>query len=561
MAVVSRVPRHLSYAAFIFISISSLQAETLLKSYSGTEQNEYCGTVAALIGDINRDGFADTLLGSPEFGTHNHGKITIVSGYNGAVLREKEGDILGGHFGHAAASLGDLDGDRYPEFAVSAPLAHVSGTRGVVYILDGRTLATRYTFRGTSYDGRHGWSLANVGDYNNDGYPDLAVGDPMADTAAGANSGRVRIYSGYNGSIISDLTGERPSAAFGRAVSAAGDANGDGFLDVAVGAPFDTSNGYQSGTVSIFSGADNSLLAERRGSAGERLGYAIAPLGQFNGDASDDIAVGAPGYDNYRGKVLAINGANANIIASYAGVAPSDEFGFSLASGNFSGAASSRREILAGTHLGGYASMLKLTSGTLYEQRLTGAASANFGQSVSNASDLDRDGIDEVFITSPFSSSTAVNAGAADLYALEALPEPRISNHGSAGGVTPPQIQITPPDLRTSMTISGSGLGAGGVGVALVMAPPATEARYKWVVDGVTTGLDSRFVSFLGGRYSDLNGEVSFDVDLTSMPFAASNHSRFGYKVDYVLIRVPHRVNESWGVSQTKTVEVGYLPE
>jgi hypothetical protein len=88
------------------------------------------------------------------------------------------------------------------------------------------------------------------------------------------------------------VKGERPNALFGSSGDLVGDINGDGIGDVAIGAPGDSRNGTDSGTVYIYAGEPSSSpTAVIVGNAGDRFGTSIAGLGDVNDDGVEDFAV------------------------------------------------------------------------------------------------------------------------------------------------------------------------------------------------------------------------------------------------------------------------------
>ena len=150
---------------------------------------------------------------------------------------------------------------------------------------------------GPSADDWLGYFGAPVGDFNNDGYEDIAIGAP------GTNSepGRAYVFFGGPGADgTSDLTLQGDNVAsdeFGKVVAGIGDYNGDGFDDILVGA--DKSASTNAGRVYIFFGGDTpdgaaDLDFEGLETAGnEQFGDALSAAGDLNADGYDDFIVGA----------------------------------------------------------------------------------------------------------------------------------------------------------------------------------------------------------------------------------------------------------------------------
>lgn len=160
-----------------------------------------------------------------------------------------------------------------------------------------------------------GAAVANIGDLEGDGVIDLAVGAP-GDDENGDNRGAVWIlFMDSNGQVdtarkIADNTGGfgpnlDNNDRFGSATAGLGDLNGDGFADIAVGAPFDDDGGDDRGAVWIlFMNADGSVAAtqkisdEQGGftgdlSNGDHFGNAVTRIGDLDGDGISELAVGA----------------------------------------------------------------------------------------------------------------------------------------------------------------------------------------------------------------------------------------------------------------------------
>lgn len=88
-----------------------------------------------------------------------------------------------------------------------------------------------------------GSAVAGAGDVDADGVPDVIVGEP--NWIPGHPAGRVLVYSGASGELLHEIRGSRMGAAIGRAVSSAGDVNGDGRADFAFSSYPDRSRSVQ----------------------------------------------------------------------------------------------------------------------------------------------------------------------------------------------------------------------------------------------------------------------------------------------------------------------------
>ena len=177
------------------------------------------------------------------------------------------------NFGRALANLGDLDSDGVSDLAVGAFLDNDGGTdRGAVWILfmntDGTVKSeqkisdTAGGFNGILDNGDNfGESVASLGDLDNDGVSDLAVG-AILDDDGGIDRGAVWIlFMNTDGTVkseqkISDTAGGfngilDNSDTFGASVPGMGDLDGDGVTDLAVGADGDDDGGHDFGSVWI----------------------------------------------------------------------------------------------------------------------------------------------------------------------------------------------------------------------------------------------------------------------------------------------------------------------
>lgn len=213
-----------------------------------TDQLQFTTSVAAA-GDVNGDGFADVLVGQPADGHFVAGRAYI---FYGGVPVHRFPDIIflsedpRYRVGQAVARAGDFDGDGVDDFLIGAPDSGEDGvlTGGRAYLYRGgqtgdeRSAMDLRFEESLDYDG-FGSAVAGDSDVSGDGWPDLLVGAPTAEGAAGIRAGKVYVYFGGPGAdTVADvvLEGDAPDAAFGTSISL-GDLDGDGVADAVIGAP------------------------------------------------------------------------------------------------------------------------------------------------------------------------------------------------------------------------------------------------------------------------------------------------------------------------------------
>lgn len=206
-------------------------------------------------------------------------------------------------FGWAVTALEDVDGDGQTDLAIGA------NEGGQILVYSGRSGALLHTLGLAQSD--FGYALADAGDVDGDGRHDVVGGAP-----AFGGSGTVRVHSGRTGALLLSLSGPRPGARFGVAVSTAGDYNRDGRSDVLVGA--DGANEAQ-----IISGADGRVLLTLTGDG--RFGAGVARLPDTTGDGRDELLVAAPA--DGPGRVRVYSGATGALLRTLDSEAGGSEFG------------------------------------------------------------------------------------------------------------------------------------------------------------------------------------------------------------------------------------------
>jgi hypothetical protein len=285
----------------------------------------------AIVGDLNHDGRADFVVGSPSNGSHGTGAglVRVFSGSNGAVLYSVYG-TAGDRLGNSVCTLGDVNGDGFPDFAAGAPRSGVRA--GYVRVYSGRSGAVLATLNGTGIGDRFGTSVCGAGDVNHDAVPDILVG-ATGESSAGANAGSAYVYSGANGARLFTFAGPAPGAQLGNAVANAGDVNADGYPDFLIAASRDQAG---AGSVFVYSGQNGTLLYHFVGSTiDDYLGRGVSGAGDTDGDGYDDFSFAGEENNNelHTGAVFVHSGLDGSLIYTLYGDHVEDDFGLGLSRG------------------------------------------------------------------------------------------------------------------------------------------------------------------------------------------------------------------------------------
>ena len=284
----------------------------------GWESGDRASLEVASVGDVNGDGYCDVVVGWGQSDDDGDGASRVetctgtasvfLGGPAGLsttpqrVLGETEpGACVGGE----VAGAGDVNGDGYADVLVAATTASPRGRElaGVVRAYyggaTGIAAAPQWELEGTHARELLGRSIAGAGDVDGDGFGDVAVG---ALAVSRSSVGVVRVFAGGPSGLSTtpqrEIQRPRGHWSFGSSVAGAGDVNGDGYADLAVGAPdVRPDERALSGSVSVFGGsADGVVEAPLRvieGAVGASgFGRSLAWIRDVDGDGCAELAVG-----------------------------------------------------------------------------------------------------------------------------------------------------------------------------------------------------------------------------------------------------------------------------
>ncbi|TAH39750.1 MAG: hypothetical protein EYC70_02890 [Planctomycetota bacterium] len=199
----------------------------MLLRLAGLQADDAFGTVVTGVGDLDRDGRTDLLIGAPKFDDGSRsdaGVARLFSGRTGFELGQFRGASAEERFGSAVASAGDVNGDGYNDFLI--------GGDGVARVFSGKDGSLLHELHGSN---GFGLALSGVGDQDGDGRSDFVVGAPYAD-ALNRDAGTATLYSGDDAWPLYVYMGHVRDEKLGEEISIAGDTNGDGWTDFLIGA-------------------------------------------------------------------------------------------------------------------------------------------------------------------------------------------------------------------------------------------------------------------------------------------------------------------------------------
>jgi hypothetical protein len=277
-----------------------------------TQESANFGEAIANAGDVNADGFADIIIGAPRYsnGQDNEGAVFVYYGSPDGLKKEyswiTEGQQANAFFGTSVSSAGDVNKDGYADIIIGSHFYDNGETnegKVFVYLGSASGLAKEpvWTAESNQVSANFGKSVTAAGDINKDGYSDILIGAPNFDNGQN-NEGRAFLYLGSNMGLTQSpaWTGEsnQTDANFGNSVASGGDVNGDNFSDVIIGANRYDEGMSNVGKIYVYLGASNGLSMypdwSHTGNIMDgNLGISVASAGDINGDGFGEIIIGS----------------------------------------------------------------------------------------------------------------------------------------------------------------------------------------------------------------------------------------------------------------------------
>jgi hypothetical protein len=272
--------------------VSGVSGATL-HQFRGDSPGDHMGWSVGCAGDLDHDGVPDVIGGAiddDDLG-ESTGSARVWSGATGAVIHTFIGDTLRELFGYSVDGGRDVDGDGTCDVVVGGAYFTSAARGGVVRVYSGATFALLWSTAIAPARDALGSSVAFVGDLDGDGRSVVLAGarQPFA-----GGVGYARLYSGASGALLQHIAAGSLQRAFGTSVTAAGDVDFDNVPDFAIGAPDSSTGGTLSGVVRLYSGASATPITDYVGLAGSHLGNCVRGGGDMSGEGWPDLVLGAP---------------------------------------------------------------------------------------------------------------------------------------------------------------------------------------------------------------------------------------------------------------------------
>lgn len=505
---------------FAYLGSGDMLGTTSAWTAESNQVNAQLGVSISSAGDVNGDGFADVIIGVPNYdnGETDEGRAYVyhgsITGLAVAPSWTREINQVSARFGYSVSGAGDVNGDGYSDVIVGAYAWDNGQTdEGGAFVYHGSAagLLAAPSWTGESnvtYNPYYGLSVSSAGDVNGDGYSDIAVGAVFW-TNGQTNEGAVFVHYGSAGGLSTPVSWTYETNVtntnFSQSLGCAGDVNGDGYADLLVGSPYYDNGETDEGRAFVFHGSTTGLPGSpdwtyESNQVSAALSWSSGSAGDVNGDGFSDVIIGANYYDNgqadegvayvFHGSLTGLPavpnwmsesnqvGAQHGWCVSSAGDVNGDGFGDVVVGAKFYDNPTSDEGITQ-CYLGS-ATGLASASGWLTESNQFGSL---YGWCVAGAGDVNGDGFSDVMVSSHLFDNGSTDEGMTWLY-------PGGGAFGTRHNARQYRADLTTPVQQDNSP--GGGICAFGIGMFSRSPVMRMPVKLRWEIRANATPFSSQ---------------------------------------------------------------------